>query len=75
VQSERGVVHIIAKRIIDFSPLLAKLSSTDFTMTTIAADEASRPVEMDSRKHPRNIRHKLNYEPAMSVMPKGRNFH
>lgn len=75
VQSEGGVVHVIAKRIIDFSSLLAKLSNADFTMTTTAADEAKRPVEMDSRKHPRNIRHKLNYEPVVKVMPKGRNFH
>ncbi len=75
VQSESGVVHVIANRIIDVSPLLAKLSSADFAMTTTAADEAKRPVEIDSRKHPRNIRHKLNYEPATKVMPKGRNFH
>lgn len=75
VQSESGVIHVIAKRILDFSPLLAKLSNAEFTSTVTNADEVKRPVEMDSRKHPRNVRHKLNYETTAKVMPKGRNFH
>jgi error-prone DNA polymerase len=75
VQSESGVIHVIAKRILDFSPLLAKLSSVELTTTITSADEVKRPVEMDSRKHPRNVRHKLSYETTAKVMPKGRNFH
>lgn len=75
VQSESGVTHVIAKRVLDFSPMLAKLSSADFILNQTSADDATRCVDMDTRKHPRNVRHKLNYEPVASVMPKGRNFH
>ena len=75
VQKESGVIHIIAERLYDYTPLLAKLSSNDFDITAINADEVRRPVEADSRSHPRNIRHDLSYKPAAKVMPKGRNFH
>ena len=75
VQSESGVIHVIANRLMDFSPLLVKLSQAPFTNTLTAADEVRRPVEADSRNHPRNVRHKLSFEPAAKVMPKGRNFH
>ncbi len=75
VQNESGVLHVIARRIMDYSPLLAKLSNAEFTSTVTNADEVKRPVEADSRQHPRNVRHKLNVEPVARVMPKGRNFH
>jgi len=75
VQKESGVIHVIAERLYDYSPMLAKLSSNDFEIAAINADEVRRPVEADSRSHPRNIRHDLSYKPAAKVMPKGRNFH
>jgi hypothetical protein len=55
--------------------MLAKLSGNEFNTAIINADEVRRPVEADSRSHPRNIRHDLSYKPAAKVMPKGRNFH
>ena len=75
VQSESGVIHVIAQKITDFSPLLAKLSHAALSPVLTPADEVKRPVEADVRRHPRNVRHKLAYEPAAQVMPKGRNFH
>ncbi len=74
VQSERGVVHVVADRLIDFSPLLGKLSATAFDNATAPADEVRRPGA-DSRTHPRNARIDLSYTVAEQVMPKGRNFH
>jgi error-prone DNA polymerase len=75
VQKESGVIHVIANRLYDYSPMLAKLSGTEFDITATNADEVRRPVEADSRSHPRNVRHNLSYKPAAGVMPKGRNFH
>jgi error-prone DNA polymerase len=75
VQNESGVLHIIARRIMDYSPLLAKLSNAEFSTTVTNADEVKRPVEADARMHPRNVRHKLGVEPVAKAMPKGRNFH
>ena len=75
VQKESGVIHVIAGRLYDYSPMLAKLSGNEFGMAATNADEVRRPVEADSRSHPRNVRHNLNYKPAAGVMPKGRNFH
>ncbi len=71
VQSESGVIHVIAEQIHDFSPLLAVLSDQG-SLREVAApgDEVRRPGH-DAR-HPRNVRHDLR---AQSVMPKGRNFH
>ncbi|MGV3549921.1 error-prone DNA polymerase [Rhizobium sp.] len=75
VQKEGDVIHVVAERLHDYSPLLAQLSGTEFDMTVTNADEVRRPIEADSRSHPRNIRHDLSYKPAAGVMPKGRNFH
>jgi error-prone DNA polymerase len=75
VQNESNVVHVIARKLMDYSPLLAKLSQSPFSAVTTPADEVKRPVELDSRQHPRNVRHKLSYETTAKVMPKGRNFH
>jgi hypothetical protein len=74
VQSERGVVHVVAERLIDFTPLFAKLSQADFANTPARADEVRRPGS-DARMHPRSVRHDLSYAAAERAMPKGRNFH
>jgi len=73
VQNESGVVHVVAERLHDFSPLLARLSCDDLNVATARADEIKRPTP-DARTHPRNVRHDLAME-ATRVMPKGRNFH
>ncbi len=73
VQNERGVVHVVAERLHDFSPMLGKLSNVTFDHCTARADEASR-TSADARTHPRKVRHDLSISSA-GVMPKGRNFH
>ena len=73
VQNERGVVHVVAERLCDYSPLLAELSVGSLQMRTTVADEARRPG-IDSCMHPRSVRHDLS-STAQAVMPKGRNFH
>jgi len=73
VQSESGVVHVVANRLHDASGLLAELSPADLAERTARADEVRRPVD-DARKHPRKVRHDLSVA-AARVMPKGRNFH
>ena len=75
VQSESGVIHVVADRIEDLSPLLADLSSEPLANRLVAADEVQRPPMPDIRAHPRNVRHNLAYaEAAAKAMPKGRNF-
>jgi error-prone DNA polymerase len=71
IQNEHGVVHVIAERLYDYSPLLAQLSGADFREAVARADEVRRPAG-DARGHPRKVRQNLGPE---SVMPKGRNFH
>ena len=73
VQNENNVVHIIAERIHDYSPLLAELSGEALAVPQSSADEVRRPGA-DARTHPRNVRHDLSAA-AQKVMPKGRNFH
>jgi error-prone DNA polymerase len=71
IQNERGVVHVIAERLYDFSPLLAQLSGARLREAVAPADEVRRPTG-DVRGHPRKVRHNLAPD---AVMPKGRNFH
>jgi len=71
VQNEHGIVHVIAERLHDYSPLLARLSGSALRQAVSPADEGSRSGG-DARSHPRKVRHDL--APA-AVMPKGRNFH
>ncbi len=73
VQSESGVIHIIAHKLFDYTPLLSQLSAETMTEITSHADEVRRPAE-DARMHPRKIRHNLRVPPE-AVLPKGRNFH
>ncbi len=76
VQSESGVIHVIAERIHDWTPLLAKLSARGGEIDSTAPnDEPRKNGAEDSRRHPRNVRINLDVSPAAGVMPKGRNFH
>ncbi len=71
IQNEYGIVHVIADRIYDFSPLLSRLSGIPLREAVAPADEVRRPTG-DARGHPRKVRHNLA---PQAVMPKGRNFH
>jgi error-prone DNA polymerase len=77
VQSESGVIHVIAERVHDWTPLLAQLSNHGPEIDpTGPTDEPKRGGEGDARqRHPRNVRINLDVSPAAEVMPKGRNFH
>jgi len=74
VQSESGVIHVIADKLHDWNPLVARLSSAQLEPPLARADEVRRPGH-DMRGHPRNVRFDLRPETAEEVMPKGRNFH
>jgi len=75
VQTESNVTHVIAERALDYTPLLAKLSTQGPEIDpTGPTDEPRRGTHEDPRqRHPRNVR--INLDVAASVMPKGRNFH
>jgi error-prone DNA polymerase len=78
VQSESGVIHVIAERVHDFTPMLAKLSTHGAEIDPSGpTDEPRRSGQQEDarQRHPRNVRINLNVEGAASVMPKGRNFH
>ena len=77
VQSESGVIHVIAERVHDYTPLLAKLSAQGAELDPSGpTDEPRRGGEGDARqRHPRNVRINLDVAKAANVMPKGRNFH
>jgi|CXWL01.1.fsa_nt_gi error-prone DNA polymerase len=78
VQSESGVIHVIAERVYDYTPLLAQLSVAGPAIDAAGpTDEPRRGGQGDARmQHPRNVRIDLKVEPAAAeVMPKGRNFH
>jgi error-prone DNA polymerase len=90
LQNEMGVIHVIAERIDDLTPLLKRLSADSTGLHALAhVDEVRRPV-MDGRTKPRHggapLAALLKDEPALldefapaehvhAVMPKGRNFH
>jgi error-prone DNA polymerase len=90
LQSESGVIHVVAERIEDLTPLLKRLSEDTTGVEALAhTDEVRRPV-MDGRTKPRHrgatLAALLDEEPALfgelapaesvhAVMPKGRNFH
>ncbi len=78
VQSESGVIHVIAERVHDFTPMLAKLSTTGEEIDPSGpTDEPRRSGQYEDarHRHPRNVRIDLDVSGAAKVMPKGRNFH
>ena len=65
-RSKEGVVHLMAKRITDRTPMLDRLSDhDDLTPPMAHADEVNRPQVPNRHSHPRNVR----------VLPKSRDFH
>jgi DNA polymerase III alpha subunit len=87
VQSESGVIHVIADRLEDLTPMLGLLSAEGAGVEALArADEVRRPtVDMREKIGPRSrLVALVREEPAVAedladlsakVMPKGRNFH
>ncbi len=80
VQSESGVIHVIAERIEDLTPMLKTLSADADDLSSLArADEGKGTPAEDSRaKTPpahRLARPSGEAGAIHDVMPKGRNFH
>ena len=90
VQNESGVIHVIADRMEDRTPMLAALTEDGTDLESLArADEVRHPGrdERGSKLSPRGaaFRHPRNepipadmaalIEDTRSVLPKGRNFH
>jgi error-prone DNA polymerase len=89
LQNEQGVIHVVAERIEDLTPLLRRLSEEHGHVQSLAnADEVRRPNERHKMQHPRagdslvtalkGGASLADLSPAAStaqVMPKGRNFH
>jgi error-prone DNA polymerase len=72
LQRESSVIHVVADRLVDLSPLLHRLSSLDgeFEGTISRADELKRPGR-DPRERP--ARHEMRPD-MRKVMGEGRNF-
>ena len=87
LQNEAGVIHVIADRIDDLTPMLGLLSEEGAQLSALAnADEVRRPQEREkqSRAGPDLFGHappanddraRREARAAAAAMPKGRNFH
>jgi error-prone DNA polymerase len=89
LQNESGVIHVVAERVEDLTPLLRRLSQDHGCVEALArADAVKHPAAPDPHphRHPRAgdaLVTLFNDEPALAdqlgfatgVMPKGRNFH
>jgi error-prone DNA polymerase len=86
LQNASGVIHVVAERIEDLTPLLRRLSDEHGALSALApVDEARRPP-VERHRHPRAGDALVTllkeapgpeFAPAQiaEVMPKGRNFH
>ena len=77
LQSEQGVIHVIAREMFDMSRHLARLAEKapaagDFLSP---GDEVRRPVEEDRRAHKLRKKSLVSGDLASQTLPKGRNFH
>jgi len=81
VQSESGVIHVIAERVHDWTPLLRHLSAAGAAIDPSTPNDEPRKGgpggswRGDPQRHPRNERINLSASGAANAMPKGRNFH
>lgn len=69
-KSPEGVVHLVARRLVDRTGLLNRLDGGELPATLARADEIVRPprdlaAEVATRRHPRDVR----------ILPKSRDFH
>jgi DNA polymerase III alpha subunit len=81
LQNEAGVIHVVAERVEDLSPLLLRLAQDPGKLDTVNPGDEVRPrTGVRRARHPRHEVKEL-IEPALvagdteAVMPKGRNFH
>jgi error-prone DNA polymerase len=83
LQNEYGVIHVVAERIDDLTPLLKRLAEDTGSVQALAnCDEVRRPIP-EHRLSPAAVaalrRAERDYEEpaatARAAMPKGRNFH
>jgi error-prone DNA polymerase len=63
LQKEQGVVHVIARRLVDLTPELMEVMTAPTLPSTQATHQRVTPPS--PWRHPRDVR----------VLPKGRNFH
>jgi len=79
LQKEGDVIHVVAERVHDWNPLLAKLSEAGPQLDASAPTDEAKTGDPggswrgDPHRHPRDVR--INLSAAANVMPKGRNFH
>ena len=73
-QNESGVIHIVAERIEDLTPLLGKLSNRSSAIDTLArADEVKRPQNERTKQKPRDLLADAD-DNLRRILPVGRNF-
>ena len=67
VQSADGVLHLVAERLVNRSPMLDSLADAEMPTPLARADEVVRPIPegASGRRHPRDMR----------ILPKSRDFH
>jgi error-prone DNA polymerase len=84
LQNEQGVIHVVANRLDNLSPLLHRLSGQTFSEALAPVDEVKRPIDdRTPRQGARRLAKLIQEEPGLldefravaGVMPKGRNFH
>jgi error-prone DNA polymerase len=88
LQSEQGVIHVVAERLEDLTPLLALLSAAPRGADAPApTEEMRRPSDAPRDRQPSRLAHLLAEEPELvgalrglhaanaAALPKGRNFH
>ena len=68
LQNEAGVIHVIADRVEDLTPMLRLLSSGDAQMPALANTE-------EGRRPPEDRAQRAALAEVAAVMPGGRNFH
>jgi error-prone DNA polymerase len=83
LQNESGVIHVVADRVDDLTPLLRRLSEEPGSVATLdpgyAVQRSSAPRPLRHPRHEvKSLLDKLeltDVAPTEAVMPKGRNFH
>jgi error-prone DNA polymerase len=89
LQNEKGVIHIVADRFEDLTPLLGRLSENGTRIDTIMPPDAIKRPAYPRHRHPRSgdalvtmlkadgpdLEDLAAARQTSQVMPKGRNFH
>jgi len=70
--SPEGVVHLVAERLIDRSPEMARLSDD---LMTSDANERDQPLNDDRRDHPDLPAQQIRHPRDVRILPPSRDFH